>query len=518
MFLKMMFDGYVDVGEDKNLLQQQSDGNAESESGLPCFRWGWLSAAGTIVMLAGVVALVGSAVTHAPSENSLRASQHQLRSDAKGHHGLALPASIESPQSLGHPSPKTMEGGDAVPPSPVESEGQHQASASEKESENVKQEASEIAEVPKMAATTQKPANKIGVVKHTTATPKSTSAATTAAPTRGSTAAPKHNTSQTDAKPKLKEPVLPPIQRCSWANEDCHTTKCCSNIECDKNFQNCQGFQCFKKDKWDGGYAGCKLGAPADWLGTVLGGAIVPREIKPAPEDTQTQGTSLFCFSVVMWNLPPSAGYYDSEANLANNWKRQGLGILHCDDHMIVDGLPAPRSGWGSTANIDVFIKYWQQVHDDGRYKSHDWIAKVDTDAVFFPARLKLHLQNLRTPKGSRVFLLNNGYKFKFMGALEVMTREAADLYYENAARCSSGEGGHSGGEDYYMKSCLIGIGVDIQVDETLLYDKYAAQNGCGDGWAACFHFYKTVAEWNGCHGEALNAQKAHDDAWNAEH
>mmetsp|Transcript_70390 Transcript_70390/g.177429 ORF Transcript_70390/g.177429 Transcript_70390/m.177429 type:complete len:561 (-) Transcript_70390:253-1935(-) len=325
-------------------------------------------------------------------------------------------------------------------------------------------------------------------------------------------------TTAAPTKPPLKTPVIPPPQKCSWANEDCHETKCCSNIECDYKFENCQGFKCYKKDNFDGGFAGCKPGPPGGWTGQLLGGTIAPREVPKAPADTETQGTSLFCFSVVMWNMPPPQGWQNSEKELANNWKSQGLGIMHCDEHMIVDGMPAPRSGWGSTSNIDVFIKYWQQVRDDGRYKKHDWVAKVDTDAVFFPNRLKMHLESYRAPKGTRAFVLNNAYRFKFLGALEVMTKEALDLYFENADRCSSGEGGHSGGEDYYMKVCLQGIGVDIITDTTLLFDKYAAQDGCNDGWAAAFHFWKKVSSWNYCHTEALNAQKAHDNQWNAQH
>merc|ERR1712217_70339 len=128
---------------------------------------------------------------------------------------------------------------------------------------------------------------------------------------------------------------------------------------------------------------------------------------------------------------------------------------------------------------------YWDQVNSDGRYKSHDWVVKVDADAVFFADRLKAHLDALRTPKGARVLLLNNAYKFQFLGALEVLTREALDLFFE---------------------SCWFGIGIDKQTDFELLHDMYAAQDGCFDAWPAAFHFYKNVGDWNTCYDQAVSA------------
>lgn len=304
----------------------------------------------------------------------------------------------------------------------------------------------------------------------------------------------------------LMPPSLPPIQRCSFSNEDCHETMCCSNVECDYLFQNCQGYTCYKKDQWEGGFAGCKTSPPGDWLGTVIGGPINPREIAPAPGNVQTQGTSLFCIAVVT-DAPPSQGWQDPETVVAQNWQEKGLGILQCDDHMIIAGQPVGSASWGSVANIDAFIGYWNQVQADGRYQEHDWVVKVDADTVLLPDRLKQHLEQLRTPRGSPVLILNNEYKFQFLGAMEVFTKEAMNLYFENQDRCAA-MGGHTGGEDYYMKACLLGIGVDIQKDFTILHDKYAAQDGCGDGWAAGFHFYKKASDWDACYQEAQAAAR----------
>merc|ERR1711870_140016 len=109
--------------------------------------------------------------------------------------------------------------------------------------------------------------------------------------------------------------------------------------------------------------------------------------------------------------------------------------------------------GGSSINNIDSFINAWNQVRDDGRYLKHGWTVKVDSDAVFFPDRLKAHLFDLRTPQGSRVYLRNIDFKFGFLGALEVFSKEALEMYFARS------------GEDYYMEACMDGLGIDHQTD-----------------------------------------------------
>merc|ERR1711920_284318 len=149
----------------------------------------------------------------------------------------------------------------------------------------------------------------------------------------------------------------------------------------------------------------------------------------PAKKGIWLQGTSLFCFSVIAWNVPSPKPFWDSESALADNIKKHSLSIVQCDEHAFIDGEQTATAGWGSYNNIDAFTRVWKKVQDDGRWMKHDWIVKVDADAVFFPDRLKLHLDKLRTPRGSRVYLRNIDYEFKFMGALEVLTRQALERY-----------------------------------------------------------------------------------------
>jgi hypothetical protein len=299
-----------------------------------------------------------------------------------------------------------------------------------------------------------------------------------------------------EQKPYIPDPVL-----CSWSGEDCSHTKCCNHFEASWNYKNIVGQTCYKQDEK---FASCRSDMPPAWGdGAGLGGAREPRELPKAGKSKLTQGTSLFCFSVVMWSNTPTKEYYSSEAELANNWIDKGLGIMQCDENAAFEGEDAPITDWGAINNADAFIHAWEYVRQDGRYKNHDWVVKVDVDAVFFPDRLKTHLDSLKIPQHAKAYVWNSdATSYHFAGALEVITSEALDTYFLNANTCSKKQK-HNVGEDFYMKSCLDGIGIDHVTDFQLLYKK----DSCADGWAAVFHPKKSVNDWKDCHQEAVAAQ-----------
>jgi hypothetical protein len=300
-----------------------------------------------------------------------------------------------------------------------------------------------------------------------------------------------------------QKPYIPPIINCSYGGDDCSQTKCCNDMMCDANMTNCNGYTCYKKDQY---FSACRVDPPPTWWdGAVLGHYRPGREIPPAEPGVFVQGTSLFCFSVIAWQAPSPKGFWDSEAQLANNIRQHGLSIFQCDEGDFFNGVITGKAEWGSFSNIDAFVQVWRNVQADGRYAKHDWTVKVDADAVFFPEHLKWHLNKLRTPQGSRVYLRNIQYKFMFMGSLEIMTKEALELYFEKGASCLRGD--HLGGEDWYMRSCLDAIGVDHQTDTTLLRDKYCAtcpdrDDACTNKWYVAFHFFKKASSWNWCYNE----------------
>lgn len=291
-----------------------------------------------------------------------------------------------------------------------------------------------------------------------------------------------------------------PLVNCSWGGEDCSQTKCCNDYQCDKDYGNCWGWSCWQKDEY---FAGCAAKASDGWNGTWLGGPRDHRVLPPQGSTAAVQGTSLYCFSVVNWYAPRPKPFYNSEAELANHWKDLGLHIYQCDGQDILEGKETPFAEWGSFSNIDMFLEVWQGVKGIGSWKNFDWTVKVDADAVFLPSRLKDRLGALRTPLGARVYLENIDYKFKFMGAIEIMTREVVALFLELGHTCIRGD--HDGGEDAFLKVCLDGLGVDHQVDHQILRDRYAAMNPpCTDPWTVAFHYMKKTRDWAHCYNEAV--------------
>jgi hypothetical protein len=300
------------------------------------------------------------------------------------------------------------------------------------------------------------------------------------------------------------KPWVPPPHNCSWSGGSCMETKCCADVcKATWDFSECKYYTCFKKDE---NFAGCVTGGPpGGWDGTRLGGH--PNgEIGPAPKGKLIQGTKLYCFSVIMWSTPPKEAWMSSEGELANHWKEQKKNIMQCDDYNFFDGLEG-----GSVHNIQSFISAWKKVKEDGRWKRNDWTIKVDPDAVFFPEHLRQKIRwNYRTPQGSAVYLRNTFYKFKFLGALEAMTREAMELYFERGWECEA-HLGQEGGEDYWLEQCLEGLGIDFQTDTALVHDKYAQDENCGDPYSVAHHFFKKISDWDGCWDLA-------NKAWNDAH
>lgn len=215
-------------------------------------------------------------------------------------------------------------------------------------------------------------------------------------------------------------------------------------------------------------------------------------EIPPALPDAPVMGTSLFCFTVVL--------AIDAEKALAENIKQQQLSICRCDESLFVN---AP-SGTSMGDTVEPFIKAWALVGSEDIWQGHDWTVKVDPDAVFFPIRLRKHLEALRTPEGAAVYVRNSDTQFHLIGTIEAMSREAMRLHYLRADRCRYDT--HSRrGEDGWLRWCLETIGVDFQTDLSLL----SRQLGdCTDEGVAAFPFYNSTPSWNKCHMQAEEAER----------
>mmetsp|Transcript_72034 Transcript_72034/g.185810 ORF Transcript_72034/g.185810 Transcript_72034/m.185810 type:complete len:673 (+) Transcript_72034:69-2087(+) len=285
-------------------------------------------------------------------------------------------------------------------------------------------------------------------------------------------------------------------ESCSWEGDDCRSTACCRRA----------GFKCFKKnDEW----ASCNTECADGWDCTVLG-TSPPEKIAPQVPKDKAAGTSLFCFMVVTQNgyVPPgvAAGY---ENGLVDGLRKNKLGIFACEGNKVYEGGHSDVGEWRSISNVLVFIKVWDQVKGDGLYAQHDWTVKVDADAVFMPDRLRMHLSNLRPPADKPVYLQNIDFKWKFMGALEVLSKEAVNAFAENKGKCAD-HISTNGGEDRFTAECLDAAGSWHMTDFALLNDKYSLPpefplnlndvSRCTDQANVAYHPYKEFGSWMGCY------------------
>jgi len=301
------------------------------------------------------------------------------------------------------------------------------------------------------------------------------------------------------------------VNSCSWETENCHTTGCCRR----------QNFKCFERER---GFGDCSEdcqtlvnASKSSWTCDILGGA--PPLQWAVPSKRNAAKTSLFCMMVVTAGGLVAPGVHEGyEEELLGMMRKNKVSIFSCDEHKLYDGAKAQSGKWKSVVNTDIFVSVWKQVKSDGLYKKHDWTVKVDADAVFLPDRLKAHIVSLSPPADTPVYLHNIDFRFHFMGALEVLSSKAVDLFLQNIETCEK-HIGSMGGEDLFTMQCLDSIGVAHMTDFSLLDDKYTHDpgwnmndvNSCTDQAIVAFHPYKSANAWLGCYKVAMKIQKPAD-------
>lgn len=214
---------------------------------------------------------------------------------------------------------------------------------------------------------------------------------------------------------------------------------------------------------------------------------------------------SLFCFSVA--RMGP-------EMDTMFMQRQMGAGIFACDGHAVysdtnvnIDGLKttlirSTASGVSTdktAANSQVFMNTWNTLLTSTKWYEYDFIAKVDPDCVFFPARLRGHVH---TYVGQNVFFLNCGkyVPATMYGALEVYSKSSLGAYLSAHGRCESSFPFGAWGEDKYMTNCLEMLGCKSVVDfGNFLHDERCWGVDCGNKQAVAFHAFKQVNQWYNC-------------------
>jgi len=248
---------------------------------------------------------------------------------------------------------------------------------------------------------------------------------------------------------------------------------------------------------------------------------------------------SLFCWCIMLTVGNHPLGWM--EEKLIKQQLEHGIGIFECNEWAVMSDISVTLNRWGAHGfpriphgkpgsldmptwaigstkvkkgvesnplNSVVFKTAWDALRSSRRLESHDWVVKVDPDAVWFPSRLRTHLKVYMAGHESGMaedVYLQNCVRFQTMqGPIEVMSKRAATTLQNNIKQC----GGLWGtGEDQFLVKCLKQLGVSPRMEQTLLNDGYCdGYKNCHDAWKVAFHPYKDTEGFMRCHGSASQA------------
>jgi len=307
------------------------------------------------------------------------------------------------------------------------------------------------------------------------------------------------------------------VEHCSETGDDCTKSRCCLTTNT----------QCYAKNEdWAMCQETCEPGYHLEdnnesWTCTLMG----PRNnvglgVKGTP--------SLFCWSLFQTTT--------AENDLIKYQIKEGAGIFQCDDaallstddptymgetkdgrnftSMHVEMATITTSVDGTAGNAKLFINCWKVVVEDGRWRHHAWIVKVDPDAVIVPDRVRDHL---RSHVNENVYVVNcNAFpsspNFPMMyGSVEIYSYAAIKRYSDQNGQCLTDMGMmlSKWGEDYYMTHCLDHIGVGRISDFASVGDNVCSGGACSDPYFSAFHPHKTEQDWEECWKEAMGKRPA---------
>jgi len=259
--------------------------------------------------------------------------------------------------------------------------------------------------------------------------------------------------------------VKPAYENCAQAKDNCLIKRCCAPA----------GYNCFKTSPGTGKCM--RACTPGGLNGTCEG---VAPHMKQAVEQP---GGSLFCFSVYTENTGSSKTSHELE--LLQLQHKSSASLFSCAEWAVYSDVVAPLGGGDVTIKVDdvkgdfhlmkrkeaktwintgMFVQVWTAIHNAGHYKNHNWVIKVDADAVFFPYKLVNVLRDVAVP-AQGIYLENCKFvDWGYFGSSEVFSKQAFETLVTNLDRCYSElpwkvgvHGGKYGpmGEDLFAQKCM---------------------------------------------------------------
>jgi len=263
--------------------------------------------------------------------------------------------------------------------------------------------------------------------------------------------------------------------------------------------------------------------------------------MEPAVEEP---GHSLFCFAVYTKNTGSTKPSHELE--LLQQQREKAASIFSCADWAVYGDVVAPLGGGEYTIKVDdvkgdfyfakrkeahtwintgMFVQVWSAIRDAGKAQTHNWIVKVDADAVFFPYKLINALASVAVPKEG-VYMENCKFvEYGYFGNLEVFSTEAFKTLTSSLDHCYDAlpwkvgiHGGKYGpmGEDIFAQKCMDMMGVarqenfDLTTDGACPADRPEGEKknkkfvpDCNGVSTPSIHPFKKPAMWMECWNQA---------------
>jgi len=210
-------------------------------------------------------------------------------------------------------------------------------------------------------------------------------------------------------------------------------------------------------------------------------------------EAVEVPGGSFYCFAVYTEETG-NTEKVNHELGLLQMQHDNAWSLFSCAEWVVYSDVRAPLGGDDYTIQVEdtrgdfhilkrtrtqtwvntgMFVQVWQKIKDAGHYANHNWVVKVDADAVFFPDKLGKVLAHVEVPDDGLYFENCKFVDWGYFGNLEVFSRRAFERLVEVAGeRCYNDipwkvgvHGGKYGpmGEDLFAQKCMDLIGVSKQ-------------------------------------------------------
>jgi len=219
---------------------------------------------------------------------------------------------------------------------------------------------------------------------------------------------------------------------------------------------------------------------------------------------------SLFCFQAVrtstfelslarqQFSTKVSVFACDESIVFSDGEKEQELGRNYHNipvTTVLMNGRKRPAEA-GLWPNTDDFLQIWSYLHQDGRILNHDWTAKVDPAAVFFPDRLRGILKSYTHKTGWSLYVANCNTKGApgLSSPLETFSKAALQTFFRDIKKCRASFPTQGLAENVFTMKCMDMLGVGHVYAENLLSDSRCTFAPCNDGMKAAYYKFSDAS------------------------